>query len=209
MNSDRIYLGVVPLLRPLVRPLARRRRAQFEAAPLARGRVVFLGDSITEGGFWDAWFPELPTLNRGIGGDTTEDILDRLESAIHDPAAVSLLIGTNDLHGPRRLRDPDGIAARLREILRRIQASAPGTPVLLNSVLPRTAWFAPRLQALNERYRRMATELDVRYVDLWPALADGDALRKELTQDNLHLTPAGYRAWSDVLRPHLIDYASR
>ena len=82
---------------------------------------MFLGDSITEGGLWDAWFQELPALNRGIGGDTTEDILARLDSAIDQPTAVSLLIGTNDLHGFPRLPDLDGVASRLRQIMGRIQ----------------------------------------------------------------------------------------
>ena len=145
---------------------------------------------------WDAWFQQLPALNRGISGDTTEDILARLDSAIDQPAAVSLLIGTNDLHSLPMLRDLDGVASRLREILRRIQEAAPDTPIFLNSVMPRTAWFAPRLKDLNERYRRIAEQMGVTYVDLWPALAKDDALRKEFSYDNLHLSAEGYRAWS-------------
>jgi lysophospholipase L1-like esterase len=47
------------------------------------------------------------------------------------------------------------------------------------------------------------------YVDLWPALANDDALDKQFTHDNLHLTAEGYRAWSDVLRQHVADHASR
>jgi lysophospholipase L1-like esterase len=46
------------------------------------------------------------------------------------------------------------------------------------------------------------------YVDLWAALAKDQALHKEFTRDNLHLTAEGYRAWSDVLRPHLAAYSS-
>lgn len=209
MNTDRIFLVLVPAIRPLVAAASRQRRRQFEAAPKAAGRVVFLGDSITEQGLWDSWFPELPSLNRGIGGDTTEDVLDRLDGAIHDPVAVSLLIGTNDLHGARRLRDLDGIAARTRQIVQRIQAKSPGTPILLNSVTPRTAFFEPRLRTLNESYRSIAAETGIVYVNLWPALATGGALNKDFTRDNLHLLAPGYRAWTDVLRPLLAEFATQ
>jgi hypothetical protein len=67
-------MNIQALLAPLVRPIMRRgiamRASQFEALPRVAGRVVFLGDSITEGGCWEEWFPELPACNRGIGGDS-------------------------------------------------------------------------------------------------------------------------------------------
>ncbi|MCM3887372.1 GDSL-type esterase/lipase family protein [Frankia sp. R82] len=207
MNTDRIYSVLVPTIRPIVRATNRPRIAQFEAAPLAARRVVFLGDSITQGGFWDAWFPELLTLNRGVNGDTTTDVIHRLDSAIFKPAAVSLLIGTNDLHGKPRERILSGISDRTHEIINRIQDASPDTTILLNSVLPRTAHLAARIQELNAHYRTIAQKTGATYVDLWPALADGLALHKEYTQDNLHLVSAGYRAWTGVLRPHLAPFA--
>ena len=149
-------------------------------------------------------FPDLPTVNRGIGGETTTDLLERLDDAVVEPRAVSLLIGTNDLHGPRSGRDLHSIAERARHIVARIRHRAPEAPLLVNSVLPRTALFAPRIRQLNEDYRRIAADHDATYVDLWPAFADAaDNLRRRYTRDNLHLTPEGYRVWADVLRPHL------
>ena len=60
--------------------------------------IVFLGDSITQGGDWAAWFPELNTVNLGVGGDTTDDVLLRLDAVVEArPDEVMLLIGTNDL----------------------------------------------------------------------------------------------------------------
>jgi lysophospholipase L1-like esterase len=210
MNSDRVYLVLVPLLRPLVDAINAERKDQFRAAPLVPGNVVFLGDSITQRGFWDAWFPTLPTLNRGIDGDTTGNILGRLDEAILAPVAVNLLVGTNDLHGPRHLRDLDGIASRTTEIVHRIQQAAPDAVVFLNSVMPRTPLLAGRIRSLNDRYRRIATATGASYVDLWPALANpAGGLRKEFTSDNLHLRAPGYRAWTDVLRPHLERFATR
>ncbi len=212
MDSRRPFSALVPMVRPLVKaPVDPARRRLFETVGIAKGRVLFLGDSITAGGIWPDLFPDLLTSNRGIGGESTYDLLERLDAAINDPVAVSLLIGTNDLHGPRALRATDQVVARTDEIVRRIRAAAPSALVLLNSVLPRTRPFAKRIRAINEGYREVAARHDAEYVDLWPAFVDttGDAIRPELSSDNLHLTPAGYVAWADVLRPLLAPYAVR
>jgi lysophospholipase L1-like esterase len=211
VNSDKIFSLVVPIIRPVVvRRIGATRRRLFAAMAPPTGRVVFLGDSITQYGIWEDLFPELPTTNRGIGGETTSDLLERLDAAIQEPLAVSLLIGTNDLHGPRRGRAVPGIAARTEEIVRRIRERAPEAPLLVNSVMPRTSFFAPRIRQLNELYREIAERHGATYVDLWPALADPSGhLRPEFTADNLHLAPAGYLAWAQVLRPHLARFAVR
>ena len=210
MNTDRMYLVLVPTIRPFVAAAARKRLRSFKAEEKTDGRVLFLGDSITQGGQWDELFPELSTVNRGINGDTTEDVRGRLDEALQQPVAVSLLIGTNDLHTNRRLKDLDGIASRVEAIVARIRASAPHAQIFINSVTPRTPLFAPRIRALNERYAAVAQRTGSTYVDLWPALADDEGgLRKEFTADNLHLLPAGYAAWRDVLEPHLEPFATR
>ena len=83
-NLDRILPPVAPALRQIMRRVKEDRRATFEALPPAADRVVFLGDSITEGGMWEEWFPELRTANRGVGGDAVRDVVGRLHSAIHE-----------------------------------------------------------------------------------------------------------------------------
>jgi lysophospholipase L1-like esterase len=211
VNSDRIYSVLVPVLRSTVKSrMGAGRRRYFDAVPVPPGRVLFIGDSITEGGLWGDLFPELPTSNRGIGGEATYDLLERVDAAINAPVAVSLMIGTNDLHGPRRYRGTAQIAARLEEIVRRIRDSAPDATLLVNPVVPRTAYFAPRIRELNARYADAAARYGATYVDLWPRFADETgAIRAELARDNLHLTPAGYLAWADVLRPHLAPFGAK
>ena len=209
MNSDKMFSLLVPVIRPVVvGRIGRRRQRYFEAMPPPTGRVVFLGDSITQYVGWDDLFPDLRTANRGIGGETTSDLLARLDSAIVEPQAVSLLIGTNDLHGFPRDRDVPGIAERMDRIVCRIRERAPEAPLLVNSVLPRTPHFADRIRELNALYRRIADQRGALYIDLWPTFADeGGHIRRELTKDNLHLSPAGYLAWADILRPHLSLFA--
>lgn len=209
MNSDKVYSVLVPLVRPLVRSrMGATRRRYFAAVPVPPRRVLFIGDSITEGGLWSDLLPELPTTNRGIGGEATYDLAERVDEAINDPVAVSLLIGTNDLHGPRRLRDVTQVAERTEEIIRRIRAQAPHAFLLVNSLLPRTELFADRLRAINARNEEAAARHGATYVDLWPTFADGaGAIKTEYARDNLHLTPEGYLAWAAVLRPLLAPYA--
>jgi lysophospholipase L1-like esterase len=204
MNSDRIYSVLVPIIGPIVTMQGQRRQQKFTQLPPPAGRVVFLGDSITEWGWWDEFFPDLPVVNRGIGGNTTTDVLNRLDSAIVEPRAVSLMIGTNDLHGPRSARDITGIAERTQKIVRRIRTKAPEAKLLLNSVLPRSPLWAPRVRALNALYRSVAEEEDIQFVDLWPVYADAHGgLLKAHTSDNLHLTIPGYQPWVEILRPLL------
>ncbi len=118
---------------------------------------------------------------------------------------MSLLVGTNDLSGLGETRDVDAIAEQFRDLIAAIRASAPDALLLVNSVMPRRRAWAETIQALNRQYLGIAADAGATYVDLWPALADTDgALRQEFTRrDHLHLNVPGYRAWVDVLRPHL------
>ncbi|WP_284988099.1 MULTISPECIES: GDSL-type esterase/lipase family protein [unclassified Arthrobacter] len=194
--------SVNPITRLILRFVSRSitmRRSQFEELPLPPRRVLFLGDSITEGGQWNEWFPDLPTLNRGIGGDDVQGVFTRLNTAINDPMAISLLIGTNDLGGAKR--KVEDIAASIQELANEIRTRAPKAPFLINSVIPRHRKYREDITALNLRLRDIAAREDAVFVDLWPALADASgALRKEFTADALHLNGLGYAAWAKVLR---------
>jgi lysophospholipase L1-like esterase len=181
------------------------RRTQFEVLGPARGRMVMLGDSITEGGNWDEWFPDSPVVNRGIGGELSAQVLARLPTAVDRPRAVFLLIGTNDLAFDIPQQE---IAHNVESILGTIERTAPGTPVVLQSVMPRALPFRDEILALNQRYRDLvaAAAGHVRYLDLWPALATPEgALRPELTEDKLHLNGNGYAEWVGALRPIITE----
>lgn len=178
--------------------------SHFEQLERRGGEIVFLGDSITEGGQWHEWFPDLAVANRGIGGDTTTGVLKRLHTAAAGPpSAVFLLIGTNDLS----LQYPtEEIAANVDRIVTAIRADGLDTQIILQSVMPRKAERREHIQELNDRYRQIAHAHGIRFLDLWPALADEDgALNRAFTSDDLHLNGAGYRAWINLLRPVVED----
>jgi lysophospholipase L1-like esterase len=192
------------VVQSIMNPMQDARRTQFASLAPARGRIVMLGDSITEFGMWSEWFPEAPMANRGIGGERSGDVLARLHTAIDHPRAVFLLVGTNDLAAAIPEQET---AANVAAIVSTISRVSPGTPVYVQSVMPRGLIFRDEVHSLNERYREIAEAADTaRYVDLWPALATPEgALNPELTNDSLHLNGAGYRAWVDVLRPIITE----
>ncbi len=178
------------------------RRTQIELLSPSVGRVLFIGDSITEQGMWSEWFPEFDTLNRGIASDTVGGVRSRLAYAIYDPAVIVLLIGTNDLSGLGRSTSVRDISGQMRDLVSGIRELAPTQRLIINSVMPRQRSYAKRVQRLNMEYRKIAAEFAADYLDLWPTLANsGGVLRPEYTEDNLHLNGSGYRAWVDVLRP--------
>jgi len=174
--------------------------SHFEQLELHGGEIVFLGDSITEGGQWHEWFPGPAVANRGIGGDTSTGVLKRLHTATAGPpSAVLLLIGTNDLSLQYPIAE---IAANVDRIVTTVQKDAPDAQIVLQSVMPRKSKRRGKIEELNDRYREIAHAHGIRFLDLWPALADEDgALRRAFTLDDLHLNGAGYRAWVEVLRP--------
>lgn len=188
----------------ILAPSRRMKETQFEELHPAGGEVLFLGDSITEGGAWHEWFPDVQVLNRGISSDTTAGVLGRVNTALRGgPSKVFLLIGTNDI----ALKTPRAQSVEnVAETVRRIRSGQNAPEVILQSVMPRKAKFATRIRELNHEYEKLAAGPGIQYLDLWPALSDNDgALRPEFTLDGLHLTGAGYRAWTRVLEPMVND----
>jgi lysophospholipase L1-like esterase len=188
---------------PLLRPVQTARQTQLALLPVPSGRVLMLGDSITEGGVWHELLPDVPLVNRGVGGETGAQILQRLDLVINDPTAVVLLAGTNDIASGIPTAK---IVADIAQILTGIERRAPRTPVIVQSIMPRALAYREEVLFMNARVRELVERAGahVRYLDLWPALADAEgALRAEYTEDKLHLNGDGYAAWVSVLGPAL------
>ena len=180
------------------------RRSQFEQLIPRPGQLVFLGDSNIEQGAWSEWFPTMPCINRGIGGDTVNGVRLRLDSAINQPLGVSLVIGSNDVANFPGSRKVPEVAEELQRLITDIKSLAPGAPLLLNSVLPRSRAMSDAIRSLNERYRDVAIKTGTTYIDAWSALSATDgSVRPEFTFDGHHLNGLGYRTWVDVLRPYV------
>ena len=179
-------------------------------------RVVFMGDSITDG--WDdpkygGFFPGKPYIDRGISGQTTPQMLIRFRPDVIalKPKVVVILAGTNDIAGntgPMTLEAIEDNLASMSELAR-----AHKIRVVLSSLLPisdyeknkegkpiiRSVQRPPaQIKALNEWMKKYAADTGAVYLDYYSAMVDEKGfLRDELSEDGLHPNQKGY----DVMAP--------
>jgi lysophospholipase L1-like esterase len=183
----------------------REANAKLTAPTAGENRVVFFGDSITD--IWNlpGYFPGKPYINRGIGGQTTPQMLVRFRQDVIDlhPKVVVVLAGTNDIAGntgPMLTEDIEANYASMAELAR-----AHGIRMVFSSVLPvhnytekAKDFFAQRprarILALNSWLKDYCAQNRVAYLDYFAALVDDKGmLKKELADDGLHPNDAGYK----------------
>jgi lysophospholipase L1-like esterase len=187
--------------------LARYRDANAALEPPAPGenRVVFFGDSITDSWKLAEYFPNKPYLNRGIGGQTTPQMLVRFRQDVINlhPKVVVILAGTNDIAGntgPMRLEDIEADYASLAELARASHIAVVYSSVLpVHNYTPRSQdFFAQRspakIVALNQWLKDYCAASHLGYLDYFTALVDDKGLlKRELAEDGLHPNPAGFK----------------
>ena len=164
------------------------------AAPL-----IALGDSITAAGPWSQAFPGRSVLNAGIPGNTTVDLLGRLDGLPGlGGATVVLMAGINDL---LQGEAPAPVADRILRIRRQLLARGAARVVVVATLPCEAVRWGPRclapVQDLNRRLRGAVPAAD--FLDLTALLADGAGLRRSMGVDGLHLGPDGYRLWFERL----------
>jgi acyl-CoA thioesterase-1 len=187
-------------------PQLKRYQAENAALPPPaedQQRVVFFGDSITEG--WGrtgsaTFFPGKPYVNRGIAGQTTAQMVVRLRQDVIalKPAAVVILAGTNDIAGNTGPATPQMIQDNLASMAQLAQAN--GIRVVLASLLPASdyPWKpglapAPKIRSLNEWIRSYAAAHGAVFLDYHAALDNGQGgLSRQVSADGVHPNAAGY-----------------
>lgn len=193
-------------LKPYLRDYYIDRYTHFRSIDAKSGAIVFIGDSLTDRCEWAELFGRCDIVNRGIDGDTTDGVLDRLgEITARRPARIFIMIGGADiLYG----RSAGAIAENYRVIIERIKAESPLTRVYIQSLLPTLYRRVPLprelITGLNDRLKALARERGVEYIDLHRRLADaGGDLNPLFTTDGVHLNGAGYIAWRNALIPYM------
>jgi lysophospholipase L1-like esterase len=195
-----------------------RYRAANQSARAAAppGRIVFMGDSITEN--WALADPKLfegAIVNRGISGQTTPQMLVRFRADVISlkPALVHILAGTNDIAGntgPTSVQDFKDNIMSMAELAR-----AHGINVLLGSIPPAAAFNwrpglnpAPRIKELNAWLRGYANQSGFEYIDYYTPLAGPSGeLRADLGNDGVHPNRAGYRVMRTLIEKYLAPRA--
>jgi lysophospholipase L1-like esterase len=167
--------------------------------------TVFIGDSITD--FWDLKksFPNQPYINRGIGAQTTSQIVLRFHQDVVglNPAAVVILAGINDVGSGVRAEQIENNYAAMAEMAR-----ANHILVYFGSVLPvgksRRGFPPQEITALNEWLRHYCQNNGAVYVDYWSRMVDGSGfLLPSLSADGLHPNDDGYFVMKSTLASEL------
>ena len=182
--------------------LGRFKEADLKLGAPAAGenRVVFMGDSITQGWNLEESFPGKPYVNRGISGQTSPQMLLRFRQDVIDlePKVVVILAGTNDIAGntgPMTLKESEDNLSSMADL-----ATANHIKVVLCSVTPAFDFHwspgkepAEKIVALNAWIKSYAAEKGYVYVDYHSAMKDErDGLPARLSKDGVHPLPAGY-----------------
>ena len=188
------------------------RKSLFEVLPQTRNEIIFLGNSITNGGEWGELFSNPNVKNRGISGDDTQGVLDRLYQVTRSkPAKVFILIGINDLS---KNIPKDTVFFNICKIANNIRTASPKTKIYIQSILPVNEEFTnfktlinktPEVKWVNENLVKFCKKKDYIFVNLFSHFknADDDKLNPIYTNDGLHLLGSGYLLWAQTIKPLL------
>lgn len=183
----------------------------FSKLPVESGDIVFLGNSITDGGEFQELFGMENVLNRGIRSDRISGVLKRLDQVTDGhPKMIFLLIGINDVADSRNTAA--SIADKYAELVKAIRQKSPETLLFVQSVMPINNDFKRYkslfgresiIPDLNLKLQDIAMNEGAVFIDLWPVLAEETTgkMKRDFTTDGLHLSGAGYKAWAEAVRP--------
>ena len=184
----------------------------FKRDTLRFNQIVFLGNSITEGGKdWNEKFGVVGISNRGISGDSTDGVIARLNEIIHfSPKAIFLLIGINDLWN-NTLTDSfvNNVGENIIEIAKTIVKKSPKTKMFVQTVLPiGKEEYINAIQNLNTIIKSNAEFYNV--IDLYVEFVNEKGLmQEELTTDGVHLNEKGYEKWVKTVKPIFYSFKKK
>lgn len=185
--------------------------AEFEAQdrdhPVAPGGILFLGSSSIR--MWELgkWFPDMPVLNRGFGGSEVSDSLFFFDRVVlpYRPSSIVFYAGDNDI---AKSKSAETVTKDFSALATKVWEHFPETRILFIGIKPSTArWnLYPEMKKVNEAIRRMAqSETRLIFVDVESVMLGEDGLPRPdfLQKDGLHMTDAGYAAWTKLVSPLL------
>lgn len=186
----------------------------FEKLPTSNEDIIFLGNSITNGGEWVELLNDERIKNRGISGDVCNGVIDRLNSIVDGkPAKVFLMIGINDL---ARGTSPDSIVSQTGQIINKIMSCSPNTSIYVQSILPVNEAFnmfsghtqhKKIIKDINNKLERLAKLKGVKFIDLYSHFVTPGTcnLDTAYTNDGLHLMGDGYLKWTEIVKPYIYE----
>lgn len=193
------------------------RVSHFRTLPITKNDIIFLGNSISDGAEWGELFADNRVKNRGISGDVSAGVLNRMdEIIIRKPAKVFLLIGINDLS---RNISTDSIFKNITKIASCLKQESPSTKLYVQSILPVNNVYkkfgshtnkGEQIKELNAYLKQNAATYHYTYIDLHTSFCDENGkLIKEFSNDGLHLKGDGYLLWKHLVYPYVFDLESK
>lgn len=178
----------------------------FDNLPSSTNTIFFLGDSLTNGCEWNELLANPKIKNRGINGDTTEGVLNRLNQLTKSkPQKIFIMIGINDLFNNI---ESAKILENYQKIITTIKTDSPKTKIYIQSILPMNFELDKNKRPinnqnildLNNNLKNLSNNSTVFYIDLYPAFLDSSGqLNPQYTLDGLHLTGQGYLIWKEKI----------
>lgn len=192
-----------------------RHTAKLADAKRTEAKVIFFGDSITQGWegrgkeVWAKSIDPLGAFNLGFSGDRTEHALWRIDNGEFDgtkPKVIVILLGTNNIG--HKSSNPQQTAEGMKAILERLSKKTPDAKVLLLGVFPRSAKADEPLRQqaaeITKLYSALADGKKVVFLDIGPKFLEADGtMSKEIMPDFLHPSAQGYQIWADAMLPTL------
>lgn len=178
------------------------KKSQFEMLEQNdKYKTVMIGDSITDGGLWNELLNNDLIQNRGIAGDTTDGVLDRLNSVNKNLKQAFIMIGINDFFQEKSV---EYVFSNYLKIIENLQQK--GIKVYIQSTLfvgeSKPAKYNEKVEALNEKLKNYAKENNLIFIDLNKQLAPNKTLKNEFSYDELHLNGKAYKIWTETIKKY-------
>lgn len=194
-------------------PFYRDKKSHFETLPKSEAEIIFLGDSLTDLCEWAEVLRNNRIKNRGICGDTTDGILNRITNIVESkPQKLFVMIGINDLNQGKKVEE---ILENYKKILETFQNKIPDTKIFIQSVLPvnhqifKNKGVNEKVLLLNTKLKDLDKNFSFQYIDLFSAFLDGNnELDAQYTTDGVHLNGQGYLIWKEIIEKDVNDFAS-
>lgn len=178
------------------------KKSQFELlSENNKYEIIMIGDSITDGGLWNELLKNDLIQNRGIGGDTTVGVLDRLNSINPSIQKAFIMIGINDFS---RGRTVDDVYQNYVEIISLLTKK--NIKVIIQSTLfvgkNKPNFYNENVSKLNEKLKSFAFNNNLDFIDLNRLLASNYILDDKYSKDEIHLNGAAYKLWADEIKKY-------
>jgi lysophospholipase L1-like esterase len=181
----------------------------FELLPVTKDEIVFLGNSITDNAEWAELFQDPNIKNRGIGGDDTDGVLERLDEVIASkPAKIFIMIGTNDL---AYLKSVKHVEDNYVKIIDRLMKGTPDTKIYIQSILPTNDKIHIHrkntdIMEINQFLKKLAADKGLTYIDLYSVFVTPDnEFNSDYTFDGLHPNGKAYLIWKEKIQKYVGD----